>query len=89
MRVAFVAGMLAAIPLSVHAEPFGTCAYARDAATKIKACEEAQKATSYPWILSWVRRELDAALVARSMNVTEMDRGGIALAPADDTRKED
>jgi hypothetical protein len=44
-----------------RAEPFGQCTRQRDVDAKIAACMEASRATSFPWILRWVYRELARA----------------------------
>ncbi|HXW25317.1 MAG TPA: hypothetical protein VEK73_11250 [Xanthobacteraceae bacterium] len=43
------------------ANPFGQCACHHSLDIKMAACTEAAKATSYPWILHWVYRELARA----------------------------
>ena len=43
------------------ANVFGQCACQHHVDIKIAACTEAAKATSYPWILQWVYRELARA----------------------------
>ena len=40
---------------------FGQCAHLSSLEIKIAACVEATKATSFPWILHWVYRELARA----------------------------
>jgi hypothetical protein len=64
-RIQVPAIMLAFIALTVpreaSAEAFGECAHQRNLDMKIAACSEASKATSYPWILQWVHRELARA----------------------------
>ena len=40
---------------------FGQCAHPISLAIKIAACSEASQATSFPWILHWVYRELARA----------------------------
>jgi hypothetical protein len=42
-------------------EPFGQCARPSSLPVKIAACTQASKATTFPWILHWVYRELARA----------------------------
>ena len=45
----------------ISGNAFGQCAHPSSLAIKIAACTEASKATSFPWILHWVYRELARA----------------------------
>jgi hypothetical protein len=47
-------------PIS-SADVFGQCVHPSNLDIKIAACTAASKATSYPWILHWVYRELARA----------------------------
>src|SRR5262245_33658053 len=58
MALAFIA---LTVPLEASAEAFGECAHQKNLDKKIAACIDASKATSYPWILQWVYRELARA----------------------------
>jgi hypothetical protein len=81
------------IPLEVSAQArlssanvFGQCATQRNVDLKIASCTEASKATSFPWILRWVHRELARAHRERG----ETDRAIInyarSLAAQEDER---
>jgi hypothetical protein len=50
-----------AIPVEANANDFGRCASQSDLETKIAACIEASKSTSYRWVLHWVYREMARA----------------------------
>jgi hypothetical protein len=46
---------------TVFGNVFGQCAHPTSLTVKIAACTQASKATSFPWILHWVYRELARA----------------------------
>jgi len=56
-----LASIALTVPLEASAEAFGECAHQKNLDKKVAACIDASKATSYPWILQWVHRELARA----------------------------
>lgn len=59
--VLFLPYMADAQGLKLPGDVFGQCAHPSSPEIKIAACTKASKATSFPWILHWVYRELARA----------------------------
>jgi len=72
------------LPFEASANPFGHCAQQRDLELKIAACAQASRATTYPWILHWVYRELGRAHRERGETELALASYGRSLAARED-----